>query len=87
MKKILFLILFNFILLNLSACKSNNIPLDHKLEEFSFKLVKYASYNPQYLDQYYQAYQESNSYIYALNKVNYPFFLNPKTKSFFLVSL
>lgn len=79
MKKILFLILFSSILLNLSACKSNNIPLDHKLEEFSFKLAQYASYNPQYLDQYYQAYQESNSYIYALNKVNYPFFLNPKT--------
>ncbi len=76
MKKILFFLVFNCLLFSLIACDKKEI-IDEDLKLFELKITNYQSYNPDYLSKYYEVYHQSNSYIYALNKVNYPLFLSP----------
>ncbi len=76
MKKILFFLVFNFLLFSLIACDRKEI-IDEELKHFESIITNYQSYNPDYLSKYYEVYNQSNSYIYALNKVNYPIFLSP----------
>jgi LAS superfamily LD-carboxypeptidase LdcB len=76
MKKIFTFLIFSCLLFNLIACKKKE-KIDENLNQFKQEISTYQAYNPDYLYQYYETYQKSNSYIYALNAVNYPLFLFP----------
>ncbi len=76
MKKLL--IIYISLLILLTSCEKTSTPLTKEIIPHYFveQITNYASYNPQNLHAYYYAYLEVNSYIYALNKVNHPHFLN-----------
>lgn len=76
MKKILvFLILIVIILLQ--SCHKKVIVNKSIIPSFFIEQISnYDSYDKNYLYQYYCAYLDFNSYIYALNYVNHPVFLN-----------
>lgn len=65
------------IIINLSLlfnCKLSPI------QEFSKKINVYSSYDKQYLNEYYYIYSNNQkNIIYALNKINYPDFLQPES--------
>lgn len=73
-------ILIIFTLLTLSCftvklSKDSHQPLKEQKEPTSI-FTKYDSYNPRYLVEYEKTYQKTTNYIYSLNLVNYPTFLN-----------
>ncbi len=49
-------------------------------EYFETEIAKYSTYNPKYLHSYYYAYLDNNSYIYSLNLINHPSFLQITNK-------
>lgn len=67
----------------LCACtnKENKVLKEIVPSDFKDKLAHYSSYQPQNLHQYYYAYLDNNSYIYALNSVNCPDFYNDEIKT------
>lgn len=76
MKKILFFLIFIFLLISIASCKEKTI-LNNDLVLFEQEIINYKTYHANNLDKYYDIYNQTNSYIYALNKVNYPLFLTP----------
>ena len=75
MKKILFFLVFNILILNLLSCRKES-PVDKNFDNFRQEISTYKSYNPDFIYQYYEVYKKSNSFIYSLNSINYPTFLS-----------
>lgn len=85
MKK--FIILLISLCFLLGGCKKQQLVINKTIipNDFKTKLETFTSYNQKYLHQYYYSYLDNNSFIYALNSVNYPEFYNSQNKNIALV--